>query len=91
MLPKLIPSLQTHRRIGFHGHAAEPAWVIVDFGRVVTPEKIVLFPARPAIAAAVRTRPSPEGRRRAAAEPARWATVAGACGRLSERWARLQH
>ena len=50
MLPKLIPSLQTHRRIGFHGHAAEPAWVIVDFGRVVTPEKIVLFPARPAIA-----------------------------------------
>ena len=50
MLPKLIPSLQTHRRIGFHGHGAETACVIVDFGREVTPEKIVLFPARPAIA-----------------------------------------
>jgi hypothetical protein len=50
MLPKLIPSLQTHRRIGFHGHAVEPAWVIVDFGLEVTPEKIVLFPARPTIA-----------------------------------------
>ena len=37
MLPKLIPSLQTHRRIGFHGHGAETAWVIVDFGREVTP------------------------------------------------------
>lgn len=45
-LPELIPSAQTHERIGFHGHAADPAWVQLDFGREVTPERIAIFPAR---------------------------------------------
>ena len=49
-LPVLVPSLQTHRRIGFHGHAVDPAWVMIDFEQQVTPERIVLFPARPAVA-----------------------------------------
>jgi signal transduction histidine kinase len=49
-LPKLVPSLQTYQRIGFHGHGTDSAWVMIDLGREVMPEKIVLFPARPAVA-----------------------------------------
>jgi signal transduction histidine kinase len=45
-LPKLIPSPQTQQRLGFHGLKADPAWVMIDFGRIVAPEKIVIFPAR---------------------------------------------
>lgn len=45
-LPRLIPSLQTHERIGFNGLASDPAWIRIDFERSVTPEKIVLFPAK---------------------------------------------
>tara|TARA_R110002096_G_scaffold59069_9_gene148340 strand:- start:259 stop:2232 length:1974 start_codon:yes stop_codon:yes gene_type:complete len=45
-LPQLIPSLQSSRRIGFHGHYAEPAWVTIDLGAIVTPERVVIFPAR---------------------------------------------
>jgi signal transduction histidine kinase len=45
-LPPLLASPQTCQRIGFHGHAAEPAWVVVDLGRRVTPEQVALFPAR---------------------------------------------
>jgi signal transduction histidine kinase len=44
-LPKLIPSAQTQQRLGFHGLKADPAWVMIDFGRVVTPERVVIFPA----------------------------------------------
>jgi signal transduction histidine kinase len=49
-LPKLAPSLQTFQRIGFHGHDADPAWVMIDFGREIVAETIALFPARPAVA-----------------------------------------
>jgi signal transduction histidine kinase len=45
-LPPLVASPQTCQRIGFHGHAAEPAWVVIDFQRQVTPERVALFPAR---------------------------------------------
>ncbi|MFM9196660.1 MAG: histidine kinase, partial [Planctomycetia bacterium] len=45
-LPPLLASPQTCQRIGFHGHAADPAWVVVDLGRQVTPEQVALFPAR---------------------------------------------
>ena len=45
-IPEFIPSAQTHERIGFHGHAADPAWIQLDFGRKVTPGKIAIFPAR---------------------------------------------
>ena len=45
-LPQFIPSAQTHERIGFHGHAADPAWIQLNFGREVTPERVAIFPAR---------------------------------------------
>ncbi len=45
-LPKLIPSPETQQRLGFHGLQADPAWVAIDFGRTVTPEQVVIFPAR---------------------------------------------
>lgn len=55
-LPKLIPSAQNQQRLGFHGLKADPAWVMIDFGRTVTPERIVIFPARLTVPAGV---PSP--------------------------------
>jgi len=48
-LPKLIPSLQTHQRIGMHGlpsSSTKQAWVTIDFGKRATPERIAIFPAR---------------------------------------------
>ena len=45
-LPELIPHAQAQQRLGFHGLKADPAWVRLDFGKTVTPERIVLFPAR---------------------------------------------
>jgi signal transduction histidine kinase len=45
-LPPLLASPQTCQRIGFHGLAADPAWVVIDLGRTVTPERVALFPAR---------------------------------------------
>lgn len=45
-LPPLLPSPQTCQRIGFHGHAADPAWVVIDLMQRVTPEQVALFPAR---------------------------------------------
>ena len=55
-LPQLIPSQQSHQRIGFHGLQAEPAWITIDLGRTVTPDRIAVFPARPELAEGV---PSP--------------------------------
>jgi len=55
-LPKLIPSAQTQQRLGFHGLKADPAWVMIDFGRTVTPDRVVIFPARLTVPAGV---PSP--------------------------------
>ncbi len=46
-LPQLLTAPQTHERLGFHGRGADPAWVLVDLGMRITPEKIVLFPATP--------------------------------------------
>ncbi len=45
-LPELIPHAQSQQRLGFHGLEASPAWIMLDFGKRVTPEKVVLFPAR---------------------------------------------
>lgn len=45
-LPELIPHAQTQQRLGFHGVEASPAWIMLDFGKRVTPERVVLFPAR---------------------------------------------
>jgi signal transduction histidine kinase len=55
-LPKLIPSAQNQQRLGFHGLKADPAWVMIDFGRTVTPERVVIFSARLTVPAGV---PSP--------------------------------
>ncbi len=55
-LPQLIPSQQSHQRIGFHGLQAESAWLTIDLGRTVTPDRIAVFPARPQLAERV---PSP--------------------------------
>lgn len=44
--PELLPSLQTHERIGFHGHRATPAWVQIDLGTNVVPDEVFVFPAR---------------------------------------------
>lgn len=45
-LPPLLASPQTCQRIGFHGYAADPAWVVIDLMRRVTPDQVALFPAR---------------------------------------------
>ena len=45
-LPPLIPSDQAHGRIGLHGRPGDPAWVVIDLGEAVTPDEVVIFPAR---------------------------------------------
>lgn len=45
-LPEVRTVAQTHQRIGFHGRAGADAWVMVDLGKMVRPDEIVLFPAR---------------------------------------------
>ena len=45
-LPGPIPAEQSHGRIGFYGAQAEPARIVIDLGRDVTPDEVVLFPAR---------------------------------------------
>ena len=45
-LPALIPSDQAHGRIGLHGRPGDPAWVVIDLGEAVTPDEVVIFPAR---------------------------------------------
>jgi len=45
-LPDVVASAQSQQRLGYHGFEADPAWVVINFGRVVTPEKIAIFPAR---------------------------------------------
>lgn len=46
-LPALTAVEQFSQRIGHHGFEADPAWVVIDFGRTVTPDRIAIFPARP--------------------------------------------
>ena len=45
-LQPLLASPQTCQRIGFHGLAAEPAWIVIDHGGRVTPDRMALLPAR---------------------------------------------
>jgi len=51
-LPPLVASSQTFERIGFHGYRRDPAWIVIDLGEPIEPEKVVLFPARTTAAAA---------------------------------------
>lgn len=46
-LPALTAAEQFSQRIGHHGFEADPAWIVIDFGRTVTPDRIAVFPARP--------------------------------------------
>lgn len=46
-LPTATAAEQPASRIGHHGFEADPAWVVIDFGQRVTPERIALFPALP--------------------------------------------
>lgn len=45
-MPEARVVAQAHGRVGFHGRAAEPAWITLDLGRSVTPDEVVLLPAR---------------------------------------------
>jgi len=45
-LPAPLPAEQSHGRIGFYGLKCEAARVVIDLGREVAPDEIVLFPAR---------------------------------------------
>jgi signal transduction histidine kinase len=44
--PTLIPSEQIHGRIGLYGTPRDPNHLVVDLGREVIPDEIILFPAR---------------------------------------------
>jgi signal transduction histidine kinase len=46
-LPEFLTAPQTFERLGFHGRGTDPAWVVVDLGARIVPEKIVVFPATP--------------------------------------------
>ncbi|HVJ45833.1 MAG TPA: histidine kinase, partial [Luteolibacter sp.] len=46
-LPAVVAVEPAVQRVGHHGYEADPAWVVIDFGKTVTPERIALFPARP--------------------------------------------
>jgi len=45
-LPVVAAAEQAAQRIGHHGFESDPAWVVIDFGKSVTPDRIALFPAR---------------------------------------------
>lgn len=45
-LPEARTVAQSHQRMGFHGRAGESAWIVLDLGRRVTPDEVVLFSAR---------------------------------------------
>lgn len=45
-LPTLIPSEQVHGRIGFYGSPQDPNHLVIDLGRSVSPDEVILFPAR---------------------------------------------
>ena len=38
-MPEARVVAQAHGRVGFHGRAAEPAWITLDLGRVMTPDE----------------------------------------------------
>jgi len=46
LLPAPVPSEQVHGRIGFYGTPRDPNHLVVDLGRPVTPDELILFPAR---------------------------------------------
>lgn len=45
-LPSAIPSEQIHGRIGLYGTPRDPNHLVVDLGREVIPDEVILFPAR---------------------------------------------
>lgn len=45
-LPEAIPSSQMHGRIGFYGVPRATQWIVIDLGRRVVPDEVLLFPAR---------------------------------------------
>jgi signal transduction histidine kinase len=45
-LPAPLPAEQSHGRIGFYGLKTEAAGIMIDLGREVAPDEIILFPAR---------------------------------------------
>lgn len=45
-LPAPLPAEQSHGRIGFYGLKTEAAGIMIDLGREVAPDEIVVFPAR---------------------------------------------
>lgn len=46
LLPVWIPSAQLHGRIGFYGTPRQAQWIVIDLGESVTPDEVILFPAR---------------------------------------------
>ena len=45
-LPTAIPSEQVHGRIGFYGAPRDPNHLVIDLGRSIIPDEVILFPAR---------------------------------------------
>jgi len=45
-LPEARVVAQAHQRLGFHGRSGNPAWIMLDLGRFVMPEEILLLSAR---------------------------------------------
>lgn len=45
-LPAPLPAEQSHGRIGFYGLKSDAARIVIDLGREIAPDEIVLFPAR---------------------------------------------
>jgi len=45
-LPHWIPSSQQHGQIGFHGIPTSSSFILVDMGREIAPDEVILFPAR---------------------------------------------
>ncbi|HRJ10312.1 MAG TPA: histidine kinase, partial [Prosthecobacter sp.] len=45
-MPEARVVAQSHGRVGFHGRAAAPAWIVLDLGKEAAPDEVVLLPAR---------------------------------------------
>lgn len=45
-LPAPLPAEQSHGRIGFYGLKTDGARIVIDLGRDIAPDEVVLFPAR---------------------------------------------
>ena len=45
-LPRLIPSAQVHGQLGFYGARAASQRIILDLGKEIEPDEIILFPGK---------------------------------------------